>query len=40
MMENGIPEGNIESNWYGKSKNYKFNYPENKDYRRVIIGIK
>lgn len=40
MVENGIPEGNIESNWYGKSKNYKFNYPENKDYRRVIIGIK
>ena len=40
MVSNGIPEDNIEIKWFGKSQNSKFDYPEMKDYRRVIIGIK
>lgn len=39
MVSNGIPEDNIEIKWFGKSQNSKFNYPEMKDYRRVIVGI-
>lgn len=40
MVSNGIPEENIEIKWFGKSMNSMFDYPEMKDYRRVIIGIK
>ncbi len=39
MVSYGIPEGNIVIKWFGKSQNSKFNYPEMKDYRRVIVGI-
>lgn len=39
MVSYGIPEGNIEIKWFGKSQNSKFNYPEMKDYRRVIVGV-
>lgn len=40
IVSNGIPEENIEITWFGKSMNSMFDYPEMKDYRRVIIGIK
>ena len=40
IVSNGILEEKLIVSWYGKSQNSAFNYPENKDYRRVIIGIK
>ena len=40
LVSNGIPEENIDIKWFGKSMNSMFDYPEMKDYRRVIIGIK
>lgn len=39
MVGNGIPEGNIEIKWFGKSLNSQFDYPEMKDYRRVIVRV-
>ena len=40
LAENGIPEGNIEVKWYGKSRNAEFNYDSKEEYRRVIVSIK
>lgn len=40
IVSNGISEEKLIVSWYGKSQNSAFNYPEMKDYRRVIIGIK
>lgn len=40
IVKNGIFEENLIVNWFGKTQNSTFNYPEMKDYRRVIIGIK
>ena len=40
LAENGIPEGNIEVKWYGKSRNAEFNYDSKEEYRRVVVSIK
>lgn len=40
LAENGIPEGNIEVKWYGKSRNAEFNYNSKEEYRRVVVSIK
>lgn len=40
IVSNGISKEKLIVSWYGKSQNSAFNYPEMKDYRRVIIGIK
>lgn len=40
LIKNNIPANRIETKWYGKSKNYSFNYPTIEDYRRVIVSIK
>lgn len=40
LVSYGISDNQIETQWFGKSKNKDFSYPSMKDYRRVIISIK
>lgn len=40
LISFGIPKGKVEIQWYGKSKNKIFSYPNKKDYRRVIVSIR
>lgn len=40
LVSYGVSDIQIETQWFGKSKNKDFSYPKMKDYRRVVISIK
>lgn len=40
LINNGIPENNIEVKWYGESKYNELGYTNNEDHRRVNVSIK
>lgn len=40
LINNGIPEKNIEVKWYGESKYNELGYKNNEEHRRVNVSIK
>lgn len=40
LLSAGIPQGNVEMKWYGRSRNKEFSYSSAKEYRRVVVSIR
>lgn len=40
LIQAGVPEGQIEIKWYGKSRFKDFKYSDKSEYRRVVLSVK
>lgn len=40
LVQAGVPEGQIEIKWYGKSRFKDFKYSDKSEYRRVVLSVK